>query len=364
MQNIFKIIQYIQINDGSLFFLFVLTLVFLLSLFLKGFFSSLVLSLLHKIFAKSSLKVDASDLKPARKSLHIIFVFSMLYLAAIILSNTVGQDSQNYRLLLTVTRQVYRIAMITAVSIMAYSLIPSFLKIQKKIGKKDHLTENPIVDLFIERFLRILVVCICFLSILSEIGINVNGLITGLGLGGLIFALAAQDTAANLFAGLVIVSDKPFLVGDWIATDELEGVVEDISFRSTRIRTFDDALTVVPNSKLSAVAITNWTKMTKRRVNFKITLDYAVEEETLNKITEQIRQSLLEQEQILSDSIIVRLDELSPLGIGIRIIFYAKATSLAELKQLTERVNYSILRIVRSNQAQFASPPTILQNLQ
>lgn len=357
MQNIFNLIRLIQINDGSFFFFSVITLVFILSLFLKGFFSSAVLTLVHKLFSKSHLKIETADLKPARKSLNIIFIFSSTYMAALILANTIGQDSRNYLLLLSVTSKIYRSAMIIAISIMIYSLVPSFLKIQKKIGKKETLAENPIVDIFIERFLRILVVCICILAILSEIGININGLLTGLGLGGLTFALAAQDTASNLFAGLVIVSDKPFLVGDWISTDELEGVVEDISFRSTRIRTFDDALVVVPNSKLSSVAITNWAKMTKRRVNFKINLDYSVQEDQLEAIISQIRQNLEGQDKVQTDSIIVRLDELSTTGIAIRIIFYAKVASLAELKQLTEDINYAILRIVRGNQAQFLVLP-------
>ena len=96
------------------------------------------------------------------------------------------------------------------------------------------------------------------IAILSETGTNVTTIITGLGLGGLTFALAAQDTAQNLFGGLVILLDKPFAVDDWISTPNIEGVVEDITFRSTRIRTFPNALVVVPNSSLVSSPITNW----------------------------------------------------------------------------------------------------------
>ena len=354
MHNFLSLLSMVKPNNITLLFMAVIFVVFVISILLKEVFSRFIISLFYKLFSKSKLTVDIAELKPATKSLHIIFVFTLTYGAAFIFSNIFSDDKINYIALLLVSKRIYRMAMIVAVSILIYSLVPFFLRVQRKVSKKDEITDNPIIGIFIERVLKIIVVVICIIAILSELGINVNGLITGVGLGGLTFALAAQDTAANLFGGVVLISDKPFLVGDWISTDELEGVVEDISFRSTRIRTFDDALVVVPNSKLSSVAITNWAKMTKRRVNFKVGLSYDTEKEQLQNILEALRQSLIDRDVILPDSVIVRLDELSLVSINIRVIFYADVTNLSSLKNVVENVNFEILSIVKDNGASFA----------
>ncbi|WP_187959447.1 mechanosensitive ion channel domain-containing protein, partial [Bacillus mojavensis] len=85
-------------------------------------------------------------------------------------------------------------------------------------------------------------------------------------LGGLAFALAAKDTISNFFGGIIIITEKPFTIGDWVETSTVTGSVEDITFRSTRFRTAQGALVTVPNSTLSMEAITNWTRMTKRQI--------------------------------------------------------------------------------------------------
>ena len=89
-------------------------------------------------------------------------------------------------------------------------------------------------------------------------------------------ALAAKDSASNLFGGLIIIADKPFAVDDWIETPDLEGVVTDITLRSTRIRTFKDAEVIVPNSTLANSQIINWSRMKKRRVSFHLGLTYGL----------------------------------------------------------------------------------------
>lgn len=127
---------------------------------------------------------------------------------------------------------------------------------------------------FLKKIVKVLIFTVSGIAILSETGTNVTTIITGIGLGGLTFALAAQDTAQNLFGGMVILFDRPFAVDDWISTPDIEGVVEDITFRSTRIRTFPNALVIVPNSSLVSSPITNWSRMNKRRASFSIGLTY------------------------------------------------------------------------------------------
>ena len=106
---------------------------------------------------------------------------------------------------------------------------------------------------------RVLIWVLIVCMVLSDLGYDVSAIFAGLGLGGVAIALAAQDTVSNLFGCVVVLLDKPFEINDWIQTPDVEGIVEEISFRSTRIRTFQNALVSVPNSTLASSLITNWT---------------------------------------------------------------------------------------------------------
>src|SRR5699024_3369647 len=105
-------------------------------------------------------------------------------------------------------------------------------------------------------------------------------------------SLAAKDALANLFGGVVIVTEKPFTINDWIMTPSVEGTVEDISFRSTKVRTFEQALVIVPNATLANEAITNWSEMGKRRIYFNLRITYNTPTETIEIVENQMKPSL------------------------------------------------------------------------
>jgi MscS family membrane protein len=100
---------------------------------------------------------------------------------------------------------------------------------------------------------------------LSALGVNIAAIITGLSIGGAALALASQDTIKNLFGSLVILSERPFVVGDWITAQGIEGIVEEIGFRSTRIRTFADTVMFVSNAKMADAMIENMDMRNLRR---------------------------------------------------------------------------------------------------
>lgn len=120
-----------------------------------------------------------------------------------------------------------------------------------KVGQRFNLEIDDILLPFVSKLIRFAIIAMTMSIIASEWGYNVSGFIAGLGLGGLAFALAAQDSLSNFFGGVVIITEKPFSIGDWIKTPSVEGTVEDITFRSTKIRTFAQALVTVPNSTLA-----------------------------------------------------------------------------------------------------------------
>ncbi|AXI24655.1 mechanosensitive ion channel protein MscL [Methanofervidicoccus sp. A16] len=142
----------------------------------------------------------------------------------------------------------------------------------------------------LKKLLKILIVILGILTALKTIGYDITALLAGLGIGGLAVALAAQDTIRNFIAGILIFVDKPFKIKDWIKFEGGEGIVEDIGVRSTKIRTFDDSLIVVPNTSLVNANIENFSEMRKRRVLVYIGLTYDTPVEKIKRAKEIIKE--------------------------------------------------------------------------
>src|SRR5262249_35855949 len=121
---------------------------------------------------------------------------------------------------------------------------------------------------------KLLFIVLAVLVIVQEWGYDPSGLIAGLGIGGLAISLAAQDTVKNLFGFTTIVGDQPFTVGDFIKTADVEGTVEHVGVRSTRIRRQDQAYVTVPNSVLANSAILNWSRLSKRWIDMTLRITY------------------------------------------------------------------------------------------
>ena len=190
----------------------------------------------------------------------------------------------------------------------------------------------------------------------SELGYNINGLITGLGVGGLAVSLSAQDTLKNLISGFVILFDKPFDVGDLIETAEFKGVVEDITMRSTRIRKLDDSVIIVPNSSLSDSSISNYTRLTRKLVEFKIGLLYSTPAETVKKCETEIKEYLDKNETVDSETIRVYFTEYDESSINILIRCYICTTDIEVYYKFSEELNFEIKQIIESNKTDFAFP--------
>jgi MscS family membrane protein len=195
-----------------------------------------------------------------------------------------------------------------------------------------------------------------FAVILQSWGYNVTGFVASLGIGGLAFALAAKDTAANLFGSLVIFGDKPFEIGDWIKTDEVEGTVEDIGIRSTKVRTFAQALVHVPNATLANSAIINWSRMGKRRIKMNVGLTYETTEAQMRTIVEQIRSMLQGHEEIDQSTLFIHFTDYSESSLDIFCYFFTKTTVWGEYLRVREDVNLKIKKIVEENGSAFAFP--------
>lgn len=200
---------------------------------------------------------------------------------------------------------------------------------------------------FLLKLIRGIIYVIAGFIVITELGFNLNGLIAGLGIGGVIITLAAQDTAKNLFGGFVIFLDKPFIVGDWIEMDKYEGTVEDITFRSTRVRTFENSVVNIPNSIISNESIINWSKMEKRRYRMNLCVETNTPLEKLEEFKKKVHDMLYAKEAIEDDSIIVKFDAIDENGLNVLICSYTDSVDYTSYLTEVENINYMIMKLLK-----------------
>lgn len=252
--------------------------------------------------------------------------------------------------------QLYRSFIIILIGYGLFNLSAASSTLFKKLGSRFEVEVDEILLPFLSKVIRIVIIALIISIIADEWGYDVNGFVAGLGLGGLAFALAAKDAIANLFGGIIIITEKPFSIGDWIKTPSVEGTVEDISFRSTKVRTFAQAVVTVPNSTLSNEPITNWSKMGKRRITFHLGLTYSTPKEKLEACVQKITAMLSSHSEIDQETILVRFDEFRESSLDIFLYFFTKTTVWGQFLAVKEDVNFKIMEILEEEGVSVAFP--------
>lgn len=214
----------------------------------------------------------------------------------------------------------------------------------------DHLV--PLV----RKVLRIAIILVSLVMIIQQWGYDVTSLVAGLGLGGLAFALAAQQTLSNFFGSIMIFTDRPFKLGDWVKSSHGEGVVEEIGLRSTKIRTFAKTLITVPNADVAATAIENFSEMDKRRINVTIGVTYGTSRAQMEHIVEEIRELLAADEDIDQEFWAVNFTSFGASSLDIMIYCFTKTTNWKEFMDIRQRVYLDIMGIVERAGSSFAFP--------
>ena len=197
-------------------------------------------------------------------------------------------------------------------------------------------------------------------AILQLWGIEIGPLIAGLGLFGLAAALAAQDLFKNLLSGVLILAEKRFEPGEWIKVDGVvEGTVQSIGFRSTMVQQFDKAIVQVPNAKLADTAVINFTRMSHRRIYWKIGVLYNTTAGQLRQIRDEIEKYILETEEFASPDDVatfVRIDSFNDSSIDIMVYCFTRTTVWGEWLKVKEALAYRIKEIVEGAGTGFAFP--------
>lgn len=307
-------------------------------------------SLLVRLAKATKAEVDDPIILAFEKPLRLFFVLLGTYLALNYLPLTASQK--------VLTIKLFRSILILIITIGFLNLVGNHSLIGAGLENIFGVKFERILYPFVSKTLKVIIIALAISIIAGEWDYDINGFVAGLGLGGLAFALAAKDTVANIFGGFVIVTDKPFTIGDWIQTPTIEGTVEDINFRSTRVRTFAQALITIPNSTLANEPITNWSRMGKRRVSFRLRLPYSTERRQLENCVNKIREMLEGHPEISQEVIFVRFDSFGEHGYEIMLYFFTKTTVWREYLKVKEDVNYRIIKILEQEGVSVALPST------
>lgn len=314
---------------------------------LSRIFSSYISKLLLHLAKKSASDYDNKLVLAFKRPLTLLLVFTGFYLAGILYL----VKSPAHVLFLN---RLYRSAIIVFIAQGFYNLAGSTSGLLMRIGSAYEL--DKLFLSLLSKAIRAVIIAIGFTVLVQEWGYNISGFVAGLGLGGLAFALAAQDTAANLIGGIVILTEKPFTIGDWIVAEEVEGNVEDITFRSTKIRTFAQALVTVPNSSLAKAPITNWTRMGRRRINFDLGIPYGTSRSKLEQCIIRIREMLTAHPEIHPETISARFEKFGEYSLIINIYCFTNTTVWAEWLAVREDILYKIMDILDLEGIQAAIP--------
>ncbi len=214
----------------------------------------------------------------------------------------------------------------------------------------------------IAKLLRVILWVVAGLMILQSVGVSVSGLLAFGGIGGIAVGFAAKDLLANFFGGLSIYLDRPFTTGDWIRSPDknIEGTVEDIGWRLTRIRTFDQRPLYVPNSVFSQISVENPSRMFNRRIYETIGIRYQ-DADKMEVIVRQVRDMLQNHEEIdLSRTLIVNFVSFGPSSLDFFVYTFTRTTNWVEFHRIKQDVLLKILDIIHANGADVAFPTRTL----
>jgi len=322
--------------------------IFLLFYLLRRLIARFILNRLSRIVSRTSNQIDDAVIEVLDGPLKFLPVVIGFFIASSYLD--ISENNQDFLDLLN------RSLITIFIFWLLHQLIIPFSFVIKNFESK---ISKPLVDWTLKG-LKILVIVLGAVAILELWGIRVGPVIAGLGLFGVAVALGAQDLFKNLISGIMILMEKRFTVGDVILVSaEVEGVVEQIGFRSTLVRRFDSTPVMVPNYKFAEQSVTNYTRRHHRRIRWLIGLEYRTTIDQLKKIRDEIN-SLIEKDENFAKnqnaSFYVRIDSFSDSSIDMLVQTFTVTNDWAEFLKIKENLAVKIIEIVENNEAGFAFP--------
>jgi MscS family membrane protein len=311
--------------------------------------SKLLLPRLQRLTIRNNKVFDDRLIEAVFGSVRLVLLAIGLLISAQILA--VG-DTFFFGLIQVVARTL----IIVATLMLVYRLVDIFAPTGMQLANLTGLHIDERLLPFLRVLVKLFIVAVGLVIILQELGYDVGGLIAGIGVGGLAISLAAQDTIANLFGFASIVGDRPFNVGDYIKTPDVEGTVEHVGLRSTRLRQLDQTQVIIPNNVLANSPTLNYSRIGKRRVNISFGLAYSTTAAQMRDLLARLRAMLDSWPTVERDSIMVHFSKFSETALVINMICYVRKTGYVELLNEQELIQLAVMDIIEAMGLEEAYP--------
>ena len=322
--------------------------IFLIFYVLRRLFARFIISRLNKLVNKTSTKIDNTVVEVIEGPLKFLPVVLGFFIATSYIN--LSTEVQDFIDLLNRTLITVFIFWLLHQLVIPFSFI--IRNFEDKISK-------PLVNWTLKG-LEIIIIVLGIVAVLELWGIKVGPVIAGLGLFGVAVALGAKDIIKNLISGIMILMEKRFTIGYVIlVSNEVEGVVEQIGFRSTLVRRFDSTPVMIPNYKFAEQSVTNYSRRHHRRIRWLIGLEYKTSINQLKKIRDAITQLIKDKNDFAKNEnsgFFVRIDSFSDSSIDMLVQAFTVTNDWSEFLKVKEQLAVSIIEIVEANNAGFAFP--------
>lgn len=322
--------------------------IILITFLLKNILTKVVFRTLSMMFSKTSTDVDDRLLDAAEKPLMVFVTVFGIYMAIVVFPlEQEWQDTVNL---------VYRAVSMGNFFWLLWRISDVLLDVVALRAKARGTSLGDFMPI-IKKTLRVFLAVVGLIMVIDNLGYSVSGILATFGLGGAALALASKDTIANLYGAISIAVDRPFKVGDWIQVgDKVDGDVEEIGIRSTRVRTWPKAITVIPNSVLCNEYIINWSRMNKRRVRQILGVTYETTPEQMEQLLEDIRNLLRNTPDVNQEFFLVQFQDFGPSSLDILVYYFTNTIRWQPHLEVRERMNLEIMKLVAKNGCKVALP--------
>jgi len=261
---------------------------------------------------------------------------------------------------LGVVKRLTRIIFTVASVVLAHHLVDVIAMYFEKLAKDSENKFDDILVPLVKKTGKFFVIAVGVVAIGDSLSLDMKGILTGLGIGGLAFALAAKDTLSNLFGSLTVLIDRPFRIGDWVTIGNIEGIVEEVGLRSTRVRTFYDSLITVPNGTLTNVHVDNYGQRRARRLSTTIGVQYDTDPKKLEAFCEGIRELILQHPTTKKDGFHVYFNSMGDFSLNILLYVFFIVPDWSEELKGKHRLLMDIVRLGEKMGVEFAFPTQTL----
>jgi MscS family membrane protein len=325
----------------------------LLTLFLRGVLTRIIFANLKRLAARTRWEHDDRLLEALERPASTFLLVLGIFLAMVVLP--LGEEWGG--LIQTVFRGGSILIIFWGLFRMADVLVDVLSHLSAKAGTDSFRGFGSLI----KKSLRVFIIIVGAVMVIDNLGYNIGGIIATLGIGGAAFAFAAKDTIANIYGSIALALDRPFRVGDWIQVgDRVDGDVEEIGLRSTKVRTWPKTVISIPNAVLANEMIDNFSRMPKRRVRQVVGVTYETSPETMEQIVEAIRQLLREDDGVNQEFILVNWTDFGSSSLDILVYYFTVTTKWLEYMDVRQRINVKIAKAVREHGSSVAFPTRTL----